>query len=85
MYTPEQKFVANAKNRYNVGSIDKLKTNPDGSLDIVISPDAPGGDMDVNWLPSPKGPFNVILRAYWPKQELIHGTWNPPGIKLATQ
>lgn len=85
MYTPEQKFVANAKNRYNVGSIDKLKTNPDGSLDIVISPDAPGGDMDANWLPSPKGPFNVILRAYWPKQELIHGTWNPPGIKLATQ
>jgi hypothetical protein len=55
--------------------------NPDGSLDIVMSNANPGGD--VNWLPAPKGPFSVMLRVYWPKQELIDARWNPPPIRLA--
>jgi hypothetical protein len=47
----------------------------------VLSQANPGGDA--NWLPAPKGPFSVILRVYWPKQELIDGRWNPPAIRLA--
>jgi hypothetical protein len=47
----------------------------------VISPADPGGDA--NWLPAPKGPFSVMLRVYWPKQELIDARWNPPAIRLA--
>ncbi len=62
-----------------------FKYNPDGSLDLYFQNESPGTDREANWLPAPKGPFNLILRAYWPKQELIHGTWNPPGIKVATQ
>ena len=65
------------------GSNDKLKTNADGSIDIVIASEAPGGDMDANWLPSPKGPFNLIMRVYWPKEDVLVGRWNPPGVKLA--
>ena len=83
LYSPEQKFVPNAKNRHHLGSNDKLKTNADGSLDIVIAAEAPGGDMEANWLPSPKGPFNLILRVYWPKEDVLVGRWNPPGVKLA--
>jgi len=85
LYNAEQKFVPNAKGRFHLGSTDKLKRNPDGSLDIVIAADAPGGDMDANWLPAPKGPFNLILRTYWPSDDLIVGRWNPPGVKLAAQ
>jgi hypothetical protein len=81
LYDDKQRFVANPANRYNIGSTDKLKVNADGSLDIVMSQANPGGDA--NWLPTPKGPFNVILRVYWPKQELIDGRWNPPAIRPA--
>ncbi len=81
LYDDKQRFFANPANRYNLGSTDKLRTNADGSLDIVLSQANPGGDA--NWLPAPKGPFSVMLRVYWPKQDLIDGRWNPPAIKLA--
>ena len=81
LYDDKQRFVANPANRYNIGSTERLKTNADGSLDIVISQANPGGDA--NWLPAPKGPFSVMLRVYWPKQELIDARWNPPAIRLA--
>ena len=82
MYDDDKhRFVPNPANRYNIGSTDKLKMNADGSLDIVMSQANPGGD--VNWLPAPKGPFSVMLRVYWPKQELIDARWNPPAIRLA--
>ena len=29
--------------------------------------------------------LNLILRVYWPKQAVIDGHWNPPGVKLVTQ
>lgn len=85
LYDSQQKFVPNAQNRFNIGNSDRLHRNPDGSLDIAIAPDPPGGAMDANWLPSPKGPFNLILRVYWPKQAVIDGHWNPPGPKLVTK
>jgi len=80
MYDDKQHFVPNALNRVNLGSVDKLRTNPDGSLDIRIQSSDPGGG---NWLPAPKGPFNLILRVYWPKQDVIDGRWNPPGVRPA--
>jgi len=83
VYDDQQRFVANPINRHNIGSGDNLRTNPDGSLDIYIQNANPGKDEESNWLPAPKGTFNVILRAYWPKQELIDGRWNPPGIRKA--
>ena len=82
LYDDQQRFVANPLNRNNLGSNDRLRTNPDGSLDIVLSNADPG--RDANWLPAPKGPFNVLLRVYWPKQEAIDGRWNPPAIRAAS-
>jgi hypothetical protein len=81
LYDMQQHFVPNPQNRHNIGSGDNLKANPDGSIDVYIQNASPGGDQASNWLPAPKGPFNVILRVYWPKQELIDGRWNPPGIR----
>ena len=47
--------------------------NADGSLTIYIQKDAPSADKKSNWLPAPNGPFNVVMRRYWPKTE-------PPSI-----
>jgi len=81
LYDDHQHFVANPVNRYNIGSSARPKTNPDGSLDIYIQNADPGADKASNWLPAPKGGFNLILRIYWPKQDVIDGKWVAPGVK----
>ena len=84
VYDDAQHFVVNPLNRHNLASGDNLRTNPDGSVDLYIQAADPGKDRESNWLPAPKGPFTVTLRIYWPKQEVVDGRWNPPGIRAAT-
>jgi hypothetical protein len=80
-YTAKQTFVANPINRYAIGDRDKMKFNPDGSLDIYLQHDSPGKDKESNWLPADSGSFNVALRMYWPKDAALSGAWTPPPIK----
>lgn len=80
MYNAQQFFVENPIDRYAIGDRDKLKTNADGSLDVYIQQTSPGKDKESNWLPAPAGPFNVILRMYWPKDAAATGAWTPPPI-----
>ena len=83
LYNDERHFVANALNRYNIGSTSQLQANADGSIDIHIQEASPGPDKVSNWLPAPKGSFNLILRIYWPKPDVVDGKWTPPGIRKA--
>jgi hypothetical protein len=84
MYNEEQFFAANPQNRYAIGDRDALKYNPDGSLDIYIQRESPGKDKESNWLPAPaSGTFTMNLRLYWPKQEVLVGSWSPPGVARA--
>lgn len=80
MYNDQQFFIDNPLDRYAIGDRDALKHNDDGSLDIWIQHDSPGADADSNWLPAPSGPFNVFLRVYEPKPEMLDGSWLPPAI-----
>lgn len=76
--------VANPLNRFAVGdhfSDNKLKTNPDGSIDIYIQNESPGKDKESNWLPAPKGEFNLCLRMYSPGAAMVNGSWLPPPVK----
>ncbi|HPA39011.1 MAG TPA: DUF1214 domain-containing protein, partial [Phenylobacterium sp.] len=65
-------FIDNPINRYELGSRHDLKRNADGSVDVLVQPRAPGGDLDRNWLPSPKtGDFKLTIRIYDPTPALV--------------
>lgn len=81
MYNAHQLFVANPINRYAIGDRDKLRFNPDGSLDLYLQHDSPGKEKESNWLPADSGDFNVIMRIYWPKETVTSGAWTPPPIR----
>jgi hypothetical protein len=79
MYNPEHVFYPNQLKRYALGTKNKsLKYNPDGSLTIYLGNKSPGKDKEPNWLPAPSGNFSIWLRAYWPDQAVLDGTWKPP-------
>lgn len=72
--------MANALNRFAVSSWMPLKYNGDGSLDLYVQDESPGANKEANWLPTPKGAFNVTMRLYAPKSDALTGKWNPPPI-----
>lgn len=81
MYDSEGYFVENPINRYSIGDRDKLSFNGDGSLDITIQHETPGDEKESNWLPAPGDDFNLVIRLYWPRAEILSGAWNPPALK----
>lgn len=85
LYDPEGYFYDNALNRYAINSSNKYVFNKDGSLDIYIQHAAPSEDKKSNWLPAPTGDFNLLLRLYWPKPEVINGKWQPPVVQMEKQ
>ncbi len=83
MYDASYFFVPNAINRYTVSQRNKLKANPDGSVDLYIQSESPGKAKEENWLPAPKDKFILMMRLYWPKQKppsLLDGTWSIPRV-----
>ena len=38
---------------------------------------------EANWLPAPKGEFNLTMRIYAPRSEALTGKWNPPSVTRA--
>jgi hypothetical protein len=83
LYDQEGFQVGNALNRFAVSSWMPFKYNSDGSLDLYFQNESPGKDMEANWLPAPKGPFNLTMRMYAPKSEALIGKWSPPPVTKA--
>ena len=75
--------VGNSLNRFAVAGWMPFKFNPDGSLDIYFQNESPGKDKEANWLPAPKGAFNLTMRLYAPKSEALTGKWSPPPVTKA--
>ncbi len=83
LYDSDGFQVANALNRFAVSSYMPFKLNTDGSLDLYVQNESPGKDKEANWLPAPKGAFNLLMRLYSPKSEILTGKWNPPAVTKA--
>jgi hypothetical protein len=82
MYDSEGFPIPNTLDRFAIGDRDDLKFNEDGSLDIFIQNQSPGGDRESNWLPSPaRGVLGVTMRLYSPMAQVIDGRWAPPPIR----
>lgn len=81
LYNEHHFFNTNPLRRFSLGTKSKdLQKNADGSLTLYTGSKSPGKDKESNWLPAPDTPFSLYIRAYWPKQEAIDGTWMPPKI-----
>jgi hypothetical protein len=82
LYNEHHFFSPNALHRYSLGTKNEgLKRNNDGSLTLYVGAASPGKDKESNWLPAPREPFSLYIRAYWGKQAILDGTWTPPAIE----
>ncbi|GAA3287909.1 hypothetical protein GCM10017708_06370 [Arthrobacter citreus] len=69
-------LVDAAGNRITPGLI----YDDDGSLTLEVRHTRPAETAVPNWLPSPEGPFTVIIRAYGGDSEIVDGTYRLPPI-----
>lgn len=82
LYDDHYDLAANAINRYSRGSQDKdMVYGKDGSLEIHVQAEPPAPEKRANWLPAPRGPFNLFLRAYLPGKSLLDQTYVPPAVE----
>ncbi|NDZ95081.1 DUF1254 domain-containing protein [Streptomyces sp. SID6673] len=81
LYNPEHFFAPNDLGRYSLGTKNRsMKLADDGSLTIYVQHESPGPDLESNWLPAPRGEFELTIRTYWPKSEVNSGDWTPPPV-----
>ena len=74
-------LVENPIGRYKVASDTQgLVTAADGSITIPLRHAAPDGNAAKNWLPTPAGPFYLVLRLYQPRAEVLKGEYQLPEV-----
>jgi len=84
LYNAQHLFNPNNLDRFSLGTKSKsMVRNADGSLTIYAGMKPPGPEGLPNWLPAPDGPFSLYIRAYWGKEPILDGSWQPPKILAA--
>jgi hypothetical protein len=82
--TATRSMIQSPSNDAARSSLDKLKTNADGSIDLYFGPagSAPAG-LEANWIETvPRTGFYPMFRFYSPKAGLFDGTWKLPDVEL---
>jgi hypothetical protein len=82
MYSDEGYLVPNENNTYSVSSQQDLVYGEDGSVHITISIEQPADLSKTNWLPAPQAgeDFQLTLRVFWAKDEILDKSWTPPAL-----
>lgn len=76
-YGDDDFLIDNPIDRYCINDRSDLKMNGDGSVDVILSKDAPADTT--NWLPVGDGGFHLYMRIYTPNMDAIK-TWIAPVI-----
>ena len=70
--------LANGQPYPSIGSLDPLKYNDDGSVDLYFAPELPSDAPETNWRRTVPGKgWFVLLRLYSPTQPFFDGSWRP--------
>lgn len=77
VYNAEGFFEPTPSGRYTVNSVTGMR-DPDGSVTVRFVAD---DTLDTpNAIPTPEG-WNLLVRLYRPRAEVLDGTWAPPEIQ----
>lgn len=76
-YGDDDFLIDNPIDRYCINDRSDLKVNDDGSVDVILSKDAP--EDTTNWLPVDNGGFHLYMRIYTPDMDALE-TWTAPTI-----
>ena len=76
-YTPSGALADDAPVRVAFGDRNGARRNRDGSLDVHVS----AGRQRGNWVPTPRGDFELVLRMYAAKPQATDGSWQPPVVE----
>ena len=76
-YGDDDFLIDNPIDRYCINDRSDLKVNDDGSVDVILSKDAP--EDTTNWLPVGDGGFHLYMRIYTPDMDALE-TWTAPTI-----
>ena len=78
-YGDDDFLINNPIGRYCVNDRSGLTPNADGSVDVILSADAP--EDTTNWLPIAKGGFHLFLRIYKPDWNTLNN-WQAPTVDV---
>lgn len=76
-YGDDDFLIDNPMDRYCINDRSGLKVNDDGSVDVILSKDAP--EDTTNWLPVGDGGFHLFMRIYTPDMDALE-MWTAPTI-----
>ena len=76
-YGDDDFLIDNPIDRYCINDRSGLQANDDGSVDVILSEDAP--EDTTNWLPVGDGGFHLYMRIYTPDMDALE-TWTAPTI-----
>ena len=76
-YGDDDFLIDNPIDRYCINDRSGLQANDDGSVDVILSEDAPKDTT--NWLPVGDGGFHLFMRIYTPDMDALD-TWTAPTI-----
>ncbi|MEU4433111.1 DUF1254 domain-containing protein [Nocardia rhamnosiphila] len=82
VYNEHHFFHPNELDRFSLGTKNQdLAYGDDGSLTLTAGGPRPSDPGQLaNWLPAPDAAFTLYLRAYWPEDTILDGTWQPPAV-----
>ncbi|MCA1426122.1 DUF1254 domain-containing protein [Bradyrhizobium sp. BRP19] len=73
-------LVRNMHRASRASNSAEVQKNSDGSIDIYFGPKAPSG-KESNWVPTdPEREFELMFRAYGPRQEFFQKKWALPDV-----